>query len=125
MRTILAIAVLGALGALGRHGLGGLVKRLADGEVPLATLVVNVLGCFLLGLLTALAASRIVPESWRGPLAIGFLGSFTTYSTFGVETVVLAQRGQLGAALANVGLQLVLGLGAAALGLALGRAVVP
>lgn len=89
--------------------------------MPLATLVVNVVGSFLLGLLTALAFARVVPESWRGPLAIGFLGSLTTWSTFGLETVLLAQRGQLPAAVANVGLQLVLGLSAAAAGLWLGR----
>lgn len=124
MRTLLAIAVMGALGALGRHGLGTLVKSNVDSTVPAATLAVNVLGCFLLGLLTGLAISRAVPEPWRGPLAIGFLGSFTTFSTFGLETVLLAERGQWAAAAANVALQLALGFTAAGAGLYLGRQLI-
>lgn len=121
MRTLLAIALFGGLGSVARHLLSTWVKGRLDLGLPLGTLLVNVLGCFLLGLLTALAVRGVVSEAWRGPLAIGFLGGLTTFSTFGLETVVLAERAQVGAALGNVGLQLILGLGAAALGLLLGR----
>ncbi len=121
MRTLIAIAVMGALGALARHGLGSWAKAQVDSPLPVGTITVNLLGCFLLGLLTTLAFSQAVPEAWRGPLAIGFLGSFTTFSTFGVETVLLAQRGQVGAALLNVAVQLGVGFLAAFAGLGLGR----
>lgn len=121
MRTILAIAVMGAAGAVSRHLLGSFAKAHIDTVLPVGTIAVNVIGSFLLGLLTALAVAGVVPESWRGPVAIGFLGAFTTFSTFGVETVALAQDGRLAAALANVAVQLVVGFGAAAAGLWVGR----
>lgn len=127
--SALTIALAGALGALSRYGLGLLSQRLLPPGgallgLPLSTLLVNVVGSFLLGLLTGmtLVGTRI-PLAWRPALTTGFLGSFTTFSTFSVETVGLVERGEWRLALLNIGLQLLVGLGAAVGGLAAGRAL--
>lgn len=121
MKVILGIAVMGALGAVARHLCGQWILARVDLAFPVATLLINALGSFLLGLLSALAVSGAVSESLRGPLAIGLLGSFTTFSTFSLETLTLAQDGRPGAALLNVLLQVGVGVAAAGAGLALGR----
>lgn len=121
MRTVLSIAVLGALGAVARHLTGSWLKAHVDTPLPVGTIAVNVVGSFLLGLLTALAISERVPETLRAPLAIGFLGSFTTFSTLSLESVQLLQAGRVDLAALNLGIQLGAGLLALAAGLALGR----
>ena len=114
---------MGALGALSRWQLGQLATQHSESMLPLGTIAVNLLGSFVLGLLMSASLTGQVPESWRIPLATGFLGSFTTFSTFSVETVQLVQQGELRLALLNIGVQLGLGLAAAAGGLTLGRAL--
>lgn len=121
------VALGGALGAVCRWQVGGLAQRhwighLTWGHLPVGTLVVNVLGCLVLGALAGLSADA-VPPRWRLAVGTGFLGSFTTFSTFGVETVKLAQDGLPLVAAANLALQLGCGLVAATAGLALGRAL--
>ncbi len=102
----------GFIGALCRYGLAGVVHRgLPQTTFPVGTLVVNLLGCLLIGYLAGLADSRqlFAPEL-RLFAFIGLLGGFTTFSTFGYETVALARdTGYLQAAV-NVGLHVVLGL---------------
>jgi CrcB protein len=91
-------------------------------RVPWGTLVVNVAGCFAIGLLGGLADTRgVLTASARLFLLIGVLGGFTTFSTFGYETLGLLREQALARAFLNVGLQLALGLGAAWAGLALSR----
>jgi CrcB protein len=115
------VALFGALGALGRLGCSKLLPSAAGG-IPWATLLVNGLGSLLLGLLTGWCLSTdALDERWRIALATGFLGSFTTFSTFSVETVQLANSGRYGLAAANTGLHFVVGLSAAAVGFALTR----
>lgn len=121
MKTVASIAFFGALGAVSRHLLGTWIKGSFDAVLPVGTIAINLAGSFLLGLLTALAVSEVVPEHLRAPLAIGFLGGLTTFSTFSLETIQLVEAGRVGTAVANVGLQVGLGLLAAAMGLALGR----
>ena len=117
---VAAVAVMGAAGAVCRYGVGVLLRD-APFSVPAGTLAVNLAGSLLLGLLLAAApAWPALSPAWRLALGVGFLGSFTTFSTFGVDTVLLVQAGQGRAALLNVGLHLALGLAAAALGLAIG-----
>lgn len=123
LSTLLAVAAFGALGASARYGIGLALAR-SEG-LPWATLCVNLVGSLLLGLLSALLMGDVVPPSWRPALATGLLGSFTTFSTFSVESVRLLEAGDLRAALANIALHLGLGLLAAAVGLALGRAMAP
>lgn len=120
--TVVAVAGCGALGALSRWALGAAVQAAVGGRFPWGTLAANVLGCFVLGLVTGIGlSSDRLPPSVRTPLATGFLGSFTTFSTFSVETVRLVEQGAWPLAAVNVGGSLVVGLGAALAGLAVGR----
>jgi len=120
--VVAAVAGMGALGALSRWGLGKLVNGLLPGAFPWGTLAANALGCLLLGVATGLSTA-LLPPHLRVPVATGFLGSFTTFSTFSVESVRLAEQGQLALAAGNVVGSLVMGLAFAALGLSLGRAL--
>lgn len=123
-RTVTQLLWVGAggfIGSISRYALGGAVHRLLPGAAfPYGTLAVNVLGCLLIGLAAGLTESRQVlgPEA-RLFLILGFLGSFTTFSTFGYETLALARDAETLAAAGNVALHLVAGLGAAWLGLVL------
>lgn len=115
----IGVAALGGLGALLRFGLDGAVQGRLDGAFPFGTLVVNGLGSLVLGLLTGLGVTG------DAMLLAGTatLGSFTTFSTWMLETERLAEDGEGGLALANVAGSLALGLVAAGLGWALGAAL--
>lgn len=122
MGDLLAVAVGGAVGALSRHGLSGLVEGRLGPGFPWGTLVVNVLGCTLLGaLVTWIDGGSGVSPRVRVALTTGLLGAFTTFSTFSLDTLVLWRSGATGAACANVAVQLLLGLAGVALGAGLGR----
>ena len=117
MIKVLLVGAGGFLGAIARYGLGGLVQDRAGATFPLGTLVVNVVGCFVIGLVSELAETRgfLTPES-RAFLVIGVLGGFTTFSAFGNETLNLLRERDLALAGANVLLNVVLALGAVWLG---------
>jgi CrcB protein len=109
--NLLGIALAGAAGALARYGLSGLAHRWWGAGFPWGTLTVNLIGCLLLGLL----AEMIRHTGWLSPeartaIGIGFLGSFTTFSTFGVETYRAIEQGDWGVAALNVASNVVLGL---------------
>jgi len=107
------IAVGGACGTLCRFLLLILVQRLSGVRFPLGTLIVNVLGCLLVGFLAVtLARYWSVREEWRLGILVGVLGGFTTFSTFGIETYELGVAGQ--ARLASLNVLLSCGLGIAA-----------
>lgn len=110
------IAAVGGIGALARFEFDGLVQLRASGEFPFGTLVVNVSGSFVLGLLTGFSVT--------GDTALvagtGLLGSFTTFSTWVLETERLAEDGEGRLALANVAVSLVAGTAAASAGWAIG-----
>ncbi len=112
------VAVGGATGALARYWLSGWVASAFSGFFPLGTLVVNVLGSFLLGF--GMQAMEAVPLSAevRTMLTIGFLGAFTTFSTFSYETVALLRDGDWTRATLYTGLSFVLGLTAVLIGIA-------
>ena len=112
MNSILLVALGGAVGSVARYGLGALVLRQTPGwSFPLGTFLVNVLGCFVAGLLIGLAEQHdFLTAELRLLLFTGFLGGFTTFSAFGVETVALLQRGQLATAAAYVVLSVLCGL---------------
>jgi CrcB protein len=120
----LLIAVFGALGAMSRYAVDGWVSNTTRGQFPWGTLAVNVAGSFALGIVVELTTSRLLPHpNWRIALGIGFLGAFTTFSTFTYETVRLAEDSAYGLAVFNVAAMTTLGLAAAAAGLLLGRAI--
>lgn len=103
MVKLLFIGAGGAVGAVLRYVLSGWCQRLADTTFPIGTLGVNVLGCLLIGALTAMFTGPIiVREEYRAALLIGLLGGLTTFSTYGWETLALASEGWFSRALANV-----------------------
>lgn len=117
VQTLLLIAGAGALGALSRYGVSLWAIRAFGDRLPFGTLIVNVVGCLLLGfLLQAGATHPALSREVKLALGTGFLGSFTTFSTFGVQTVRLVERGAWGSALLNVGLNVLVGLTCAWLG---------
>ena len=124
MQRYLLIALFGGLGAMSRYAVDGWVSGATRGQFPWGTLVINVAGSFALGILVELTTSRLLPHpNWRVALGIGFLGAFTTFSTFTYETVRLADDSAYALALLNVLCMTTLGLAAAAAGLLLGRAL--
>lgn len=124
MQNLLWIAAAGGAGALARYGLGGLMHRLLGPSFPWGTFAVNILGCFLFGLIWALAETRLaISGQVRLIVLAGFMGSFTTFSTFVFETGMLLKDGQYLFTLANMLGQNLVGLVALFLGLALARAL--
>ena len=110
--TWLALAVGGALGSVARHGLNQLVHaRLLSTAFPVGTLLVNLCGCLVIGLLAGLlAAGRMAfNPHWQAFVFVGLLGGFTTFSAFGLDTFVLA-RTQPSQAAVNVAVQVIGGL---------------
>jgi CrcB protein len=124
MLKLLVIGLGGFLGAILRFGLSSLVQRHTRGVFPAGTLVVNVLGCFCLGALMGLIEERqLFSPSTRLFVAVGLLGSLTTFSTFGFETLELVRTGSTRLAIANVLANVSVGLGAVLLGRAAARLV--
>ena len=113
MIQALFVGLGGFVGAVSRYGITALMKRLAGAEFPYGTLVANVLGCLAIGALFGIVEEH---PNGRAFLVIGLLGGFTTFSSFGHETLFLFSRGQHGAALGNVAANMILCLGAVMLG---------
>ena len=119
---LLAVAAGGALGAVGRYLVISAVGQVFGTGFPLGTIVVNVIGSFLLGALTeAMALAWSPSPELRAMIVIGILGAFTTFSTFSLDVALLYERGALGQAALYVGASVVLSIGAFFLGLALLR----
>jgi CrcB protein len=114
------VALAGAAGALTRYGLGVAV---GIRSFPWATLGINLTGSFLLGLILTAGTDRGWPETTTVPIAVGFLGAYTTFSTFSFETYTLLRTDRAGVALLYVVASLAGGVLAAALGYATARAV--
>jgi CrcB protein len=108
----LVVGLGGALGSLARHGVNVAVGRMAGHPVPHATAVVNIVGCLCIGALAgAVASGRLeMSPTARAFLMVGILGGFTTFSSFGLDTLVLVQQGRAMTAFWNAAAQLGLGL---------------
>ncbi len=120
MSTIAYVALGSALGAPARYLLDRLIQSRHERVFPWGTWAINISGCFALGLLVGLAQGHVVDARLMNAAATGFLGSYTTFSTFTWETMRLVEDGAFVEALLNITVSAVLGVAAAAGGLLLG-----
>jgi len=122
--VLIAIGFAGALGALARYGVTLAALRWLGEDFPYGTLCVNLAGCFLLGVLAELTMedAGLAPQT-RAILGTGFLGAFTTFSTFGMDTYRAMQAGAWGVAASNVAINVVGGIILVAAGVALASAL--
>ena len=121
---LVLIALGGAAGATARHLVDAWISDRAGGAFPWGTLIVNASGSLILGLLFALAIERgVLPASVRGPLLIGFIGAYTTFSTLMLESWRLMEDGALGLGLVNLVGSSMIGMVALVGGLMIGRAL--
>jgi fluoride exporter len=121
MLAAFAIGIGGALGALARYGADRLIEHHLAGTFPWSTFLINVSGCFLAGLVVTAIVDRHHEPSWVGlGLVTGFLGAYTTYSTFAQETYHLGTS-HLAAAVLNVVLSVSIGIAAVGIGGVTGR----
>jgi len=122
LQKLILIAAAGAAGTLARYFLGGLVQRLYGGAFPWGTFAVNMSGTFLFGFVWALAEERLVISGEaRAIILVGFMGAFTTFSTFMFETGELLRDSEFALAFGNLALQNIVGVVFLILGLAAGR----
>lgn len=125
MKNVLAVGIGGFCGSIARYLAGVLVLRFVAAPVfPYATLLVNVVGCLLIGFLGGLAENTaLISPEMQLLLIVGLLGGFTTYSAFGYQTLLLARDGRMPLAVLNVSAHLILGLGAVWLGTLIAKQV--
>jgi CrcB protein len=120
---IATMVIAGAIGAVSRYVVDDLVKTRFEGRFPWGTLVINVTGSFVLGVVTGLGLYHGLGLLPKTAIGVGFCGAYTTFSTFSYETVELVEAGAIGPAVGNVLGSVVLGLAAAGIGLALTAAL--
>ena len=123
MRTAIELMLIGAGGAIGamsRFGIAEFSRRMFSNSFPIGTLLANLAGCFLIGVLLG-SGQADKSEPLRLGVGVGFLGALTTFSTFGAETVRNAQQGNWGVAAGNVTANLVLGLLCVAVGMVIAK----
>jgi len=122
LQKILLLALAGGLGTLSRYGLAGLVQRWTGGAFPWGTLAVNLMGCFAFGVLWSLMEMRhSITGEVRAIILVGFMGAFTTFSTFIFESGALLQAAEWWKALGNLAVQNGAGLVCLFAGLTIGR----
>ena len=109
MTKYLLVLVGGGAGSLVRFIAGSAIMTRFGGRFPLGTLVINVTGSFLIGLLMTLLTERLLDPNWRFLLVVGFLGGYTTFSSFEWETFAAVRDGGLWIGMLNVGLSVMLG----------------
>lgn len=121
-QKVLLIALAGAMGTLARYGLAGAVQRVIPPGFPGGTFAVNVLGSFLFGMVWVIGEERIlISPEMRTVILTGFMGAFTTFSTFVFESEALLRNAEWLYFAANLGGQVVLGLVALMVGMAAGK----
>jgi fluoride exporter len=125
VHLLILVGLGGFAGSALRYLASGYVQQITNSSTfPYGTLAVNLIGCFVIGLLSQLADDRgVFSGEARAFVFIGVLGGFTTFSSFGNETMNLARDGEMLPAFANVSAQVVLGLGAVWLGRLVGRGI--
>ncbi len=115
------IGIAGALGAVVRYVFGRFVAERAGATFPLGTLLINVTGAFLIALVFALSAKKLISPALQSTLATGFLGGYTTFSTMNWEGTQLARGGNNTRSLLYFGSTFVFGISAGILGLVIGQ----
>ena len=126
MGMVISIAVGGAIGALGRYALSSQITHLMGHGFPWGILIVNVLGCFAMGVIAELSALSLnLSPEMRAFLTTGLLGGFTTFSAFALDTALLTERGDMMNTMLYVGGSVGGSVAALFLGLALVRALTP
>ncbi len=124
MKEVLLISLGAVVGANLRYAVNRLALKYISASVPYGTLIVNVTGSFVLGFFLAWTTERVLANPlWRSLVAVGFCGAYTTYSSYGFETVALLEQGHYGLATANFIANNVLALLAVIAGMALARAL--
>lgn len=123
LRHALFIAIGGSAGALSRYGLSKLIHISLNTSFPVGTLIINLTGSFLIGFFFELFEQTVIDPSLRGLITIGFLGAFTTFSTYSIETINLLRDGEMKQAAANILISNIAGIALAVLGIYLCRVV--
>ena len=124
MQKLLWIALAGGCGALARYGFHGGIERMHQSGFPWGTFCVNMAGCLLFGAFWSVAESRMnISPELRAAVLVGFMGAFTTFSTYAFETSGLLRDGQWALAAGNFAAHNIVGIAGLFLGLALGRLV--
>lgn len=124
MQNILAITLGGALGALSRYGLGLWISAKWNQGFPLHTFIINISGAFLLGFLNIIFLERLtLGPIWRLGIGVGFLGAYTTFSTFGYEVFMLLEEGSYWTAGLYTTLSILVGFTGVALGIGFARSL--
>lgn len=118
--TVVLLVLAGGLGAVCRFVLDGVIRSRTSRDFPLGTVLINVSGSLVLGLITGLTLTQAAPDALRLIAGTGFLGGYTTFSTASLETVRLIQEGRWWAAVLNGAGTLAVTVAAAAAGLLLG-----
>ena len=118
------VGIGGFIGAIARFALGSYIGNRMGSRFPYGTFVINISGSFLIGLILTMLAQRFdLSPNWRYLIPIGFIGAYTTFSTFEYETLRTVQDGQILMAFANVSLSVIVGFAAVWLGVVAGRAL--
>jgi CrcB protein len=108
---IVLIALFGAVGTLARYGLQGVMQVRTGGTFPYGTLLVNLTGCFFLGLIAQFTLNRmVISPDWRVAITVGLFGGYTTFSSFGWETAKMMEGGEWARASVYVGASVIAGL---------------
>jgi CrcB protein len=124
MKHLIFIALGGAGGAVTRYLMSNLIHASMTSKFPYATLIVNLVGSFLIGIIYVLIVEKaVLHPDWRSVLIVGFLGAFTTFSTFSLETINLLENGQIGAALVYIVFSVLVCIFAAWMGISLTRII--
>lgn len=124
MQKALLIGLAGLIGTIARYAIAELAVKRFGTDFPVGTLIVNVVGCFLAGVLFYLMRDRLpVSETWQAVILIGFLGGFTTFSSFGLQTFALVRDGAVGLAVINIAASNILGFLMVWVGYSLARAI--
>jgi len=124
MIKLFFIAIGGGIGALGRYAVSRYVYRLTGTLFPWGTMAVNVMGCFLIGFFFDVFDRSVLSSETKSLITIGFLGAFTTFSTYSLETLNLFKDGEIRLGAVNIVLSNILGIAAVVLGIIASRVLV-